>query len=101
MLRISPKVDFKLLNQITKNIFYINTSTGIAYSFITINNKSETEHLSGIGGSFDFIPTFNIGKTFSLGIGSWNNLVFHSKSNITRKRTSTYTKFGFQMGFKV
>lgn len=99
MVHVKPKISCILKNHKNQsNPFYLNTGLGLSYTYLFIATKHQTEQLNGVGFHFDLIPSLKLGKIFSIGIGSWTSIVFHSKSRIINKNVSFLSRSGIKLG---
>ena len=99
IVHIKPEIVHTLKNpDLHSNYFFINSGLGLSYTYLYLANKQEWEEINGFGLHLDVIPSFYLGKRFSIGIGLWNSIIFHSKSRIKNRNKTILSKLGIKFG---
>lgn len=103
ILHIKPEIIYTFKNSLKHSFyFYMNSGLGLSYTYMNIGTKhDEWEDLHGFGCHVDLVPSYKFKKHFSLGIGSWNSIVFHSHSKIKNRTTTFVSKLGLKLGIDI
>ena len=100
ILQIKPEIVHTLKNpNLLSDYFFIHSGLGFSYTHLILGNISELEKIDGFGFHLDFIPSYKVGEMFSIGIGLWNSIIFHSKSRLKNRNKTFLSKIGIKLGF--
>jgi hypothetical protein len=103
ILHVKPEIVYTLKNSHKHSYyFYINSGLGLSYTHLNFGTKlGEWENIHGLGCHLDLVPSYKFKKYFSIGIGSWNSIVLHSKSKIKNRTTTFVSKLGLKFGIDI